>query len=373
MSSLDILAMASPESRYYKRDRDIMKDYDTKINQYNTALETFKPLAEQYQTAVDAYNEQINTFNTGLDKYKADAEAFNAAIARYNEGPRTTAYEEMDYYVARPAEFTMTPPEFTGGDAPVAPEDPGFTGEDVDAFVEQAGQRAMRRGATMATAQNIMTNPQGNYAAGVDSTVPEFSFSSMAMAEGGMVPSLPFANSIVAPMVGGIGQLTNSQKSPNIGTFQREPLTLPTPETPYGGDNFGIKSAAPELTERGTFFNEQGIEMMPQMGFGGGTAIPYSQQNNMSTPSTGIGGLFENQFQKPQTQGLGAMQNAQNSQMRQSFDQQMNQMRSQPLQVYGSYLNETYTAPQAQAMQKRVDEFVDLVKQAEAAHFGTSG
>ena len=158
MSSLDILAMASPEARYYKRDRDIMEDYDTKITEYNTALEAYKPLAAQYQSAIDSYNEQVNAFNTGLEKYKADAAAFNEAIAKYNEGPRTTPYEEMDYYIARPAEFTLTQPEFTGGDAPVAPEDPGFTGEDVDAFVEQAGQRAQRRGATMATAQNIMTN-----------------------------------------------------------------------------------------------------------------------------------------------------------------------------------------------------------------------
>ncbi|MEL0015344.1 MAG: hypothetical protein VW715_09020 [Rhodospirillales bacterium] len=246
MSSLDILAMASPEARYYKRDRDIMEDYDTKINEYNTALEAYKPLAAQYQSAIDSYNEQVNAFNTGLEKYKADAAAFNEAIAKYNEGPRTTPYEEMDYYVERPADFTLTQPEFTGGDEPVAPEDPGFTGEDVDAFVEQAGQRAQRRGATMATAQNIMTNPQGNYAVGVDSTVPEFSFSSMAMAEGGAVPDLPFANSIVAPaQISGIGQLVAAGPTAASGTLS-QPLLMQEPQS-Y---NFTYEQAKTRQSQR---------------------------------------------------------------------------------------------------------------------------
>lgn len=231
MSSLDILAMASPEARYYKRDRDIMGDYDTKINEYNTALEAYKPLAAQYQSAIDSYNEQVNAFNTGLEKYKSDAAAFNEAIAKYNEGPRTTPYEDMDYYIERPADFTLTQPEFTGGDEPVAPEDPGFTGEDVDAFVEQAGQRAQRRGATMATAQNIMTNPQGNYLVGVDSTTPEFSFSGMAMAEGGAVPDLPFANSIAAPaQISGIGQLIAAGPTAASGTLS-QPMLMQEPSS----------------------------------------------------------------------------------------------------------------------------------------------
>ena len=67
-------------------------------------------------------------------------------------------------------------------------------------------------------------------------------------------------------------------------------------------------------------------------------------------PEPGIGGMFES--------------------LQQQFGQQMNQMRSSPLRVYTDYLNQTYVGPQAQEMQGKVEEFVDLVDQAERAHFG---
>lgn len=40
----------------------------------------------------------------------------------------------------------------------------------------------------------------------------------------------------------------------------------------------------PELTERGTYFNESGVEMMPRNGLGGANAIPYTefQANQLS-------------------------------------------------------------------------------------------
>jgi hypothetical protein len=64
----------------------------------------------------------------------------------------------------------------------------------------------------------------------------------------------------------------------------------------------------------------------------------------------GVGGMFQN--------------------MHQQFGQQMQQMQSSPLKVYSDYLNQTYTGPQSQEMQSKVTEFVDLVDQAERAHFG---
>ena len=64
----------------------------------------------------------------------------------------------------------------------------------------------------------------------------------------------------------------------------------------------------------------------------------------------GVGGMFQN--------------------MQKQFGQQMTQMQSSPLKVYSNYLNETYTSPQAAEMQAKVTEFVDLVDQAERAHFG---
>ena len=40
----------------------------------------------------------------------------------------------------------------------------------------------------------------------------------------------------------------------------------------------------PELTERGTYFNESGVEMMPRNGLGGANAIPYTEfQANQSS------------------------------------------------------------------------------------------
>ena len=52
------------------------------------------------------------------------------------------------------------------------------------------------------------------------------------------------------------------------------------------------------------------------------------------------------------------------------FGQQMGQMQAQPLRIYQNYLMETYAAPEMQQQQQKVDHFLDLVDQAERAHFG---
>jgi len=67
-------------------------------------------------------------------------------------------------------------------------------------------------------------------------------------------------------------------------------------------------------------------------------------------PQPAIGGLFQ--------------------QLHQQFGQQMGQMQSQPLKVYQNYLMQTYAQPEMQAEQQKVDHFLDLVDQAERAHFG---
>ena len=61
----------------------------------------------------------------------------------------------------------------------------------------------------------------------------------------------------------------------------------------------------------------------------------------------GVGGLFQNMMGMQQAQMGGA-----------------------PLEVYGNYLNNVYTAPQAESSQEQVSEFIDMVDQAERAHFG---
>ena len=81
-----------------------------------------------------------------------------------------------------------------------------------------------------------------------------------------------------------------------------------------------------------------------------GFSVPSRAELQGSSPMGGVGGMFQN--------------------MQQQFGQQMTQMQSSPLKVYSNYLNQTYTSPQAAEMQAKVTEFVDLVDQAERAHFG---
>jgi len=97
--------------------------------------------------------------------------------------------------------------------------------------------------------------------------------------------------------------------------------------------------------------------MKPQMGNAGpmvqeqvGFSVPSRAELKGASPMGGVGGMFQN--------------------MHQQFGQQMRQMQSSPLKVYSNYLNQTYTSPQAAEMQAKVTEFVDLVDQAERAHFG---
>ena len=82
--------------------------------------------------------------------------------------------------------------------------------------------------------------------------------------------------------------------------------------------------------------------------------IPGQQDSNVAPLAPqqgmqmgGVGGLFQNMMGMQQAQMGGA-----------------------PLEVYGNYLNNVYTAPQAESSQEQVSEFIDMVDQAERAHFG---
>ena len=194
---MSILRYATPESRYYQYDRDIMKDYDNRINIYNTALEEYQAAAGPYQELVDAHNKQVEQYNADLADWRKKADAYNAAIEAWNKTDRTTPYDEnYSGFAPSPGNWSGTAPVFEGGAAPVAPEDPGFSGEDVDAFVEEAGARATRRGNTAATAQAVMTTPGQFYTVGRDTfgSNPEvslagmsgFGSSAMGFAEGGV-------------------------------------------------------------------------------------------------------------------------------------------------------------------------------------------
>jgi len=102
----------------------------------------------------------------------------------------------------------------------------------------------------------------------------------------------------------------------------------------------------------------------------GGMASPYadSMLQQVATPmSQGVQGQNTMQQQSAmQQQGVGGLF----QDMNQSMGMQQAQMGGSPLQVYGNYLNNTYTSPQAEEAQSQVTEFIDMVDQAERAHFG---
>lgn len=119
---------------------------------------------------------------------------------------------------------------------------------------------------------------------------------------------------------------------------------------PVGGSQISNPYASPMTS------NLSGVKAM-QMPGGGQMQGPNQPMAHSMRSNGGIGGLFQNQFQQ--------------------MGQQMNQMQSEPLNVYRNYLNQTYVGPSvsdagqgaSQEMTGKVDHFLDLVDQAERAHF----
>ena len=372
---MSILQYASPTGEYSSYDRDIFEDYDNRIGTYNKALTEYKTLAEPYQGLVDTHNTAIGTYNTQLDKYKVDAAAYNKAIEEFNAGPRTTEYAGP----ASPGQFSGIMPIFQGGEAPVAPEDPGFSGADVDEFVEAAGDRARAVANSQATAQAVMTDPTQTYrtAAGDVNLGGMAGFSSTAMGmrdggivqnfqEGGLAMDSPYAD----PM---------QQNRPQVSNFPTGGMMAPlisrevsNPEVPQP-----MIAAQPAYTE------VQNSLPPPQ------PSIEQFSSNNQG----GIGEIFAGlQQARPQVQaslqgggrGLGGIggqfqqMNQMRSQMGNQFGQQMAGMQGAPLETYKSYLQQVYNAPEMEkatqalggALDGRVDEFVNMVDEAERAHFG---
>ena len=360
-----ITQYASPEYRYSDYDTEIMEDYDNRIGTYNKALTEFQALAEPYQGLVDTYNTQIGTYNTDLGAYKAEADAYNAAIAEYNAGPRTEEYAG----VASPGQFTGVVPIFEGGAAPVAPEDPGFSGEDVDAFMKTANERAQQSGAANATALAVMNDPTQTYrtAAGDVNLAGMSGFGSTAMgfALGGYVGS-PFADPMKVPGIGTMGEITGSNEM--LGPQQAG--NAPSYMTTSNADMMGTGAAKP--SQQASFL-QSFASLAPaqnQIGQMEGVGGQFEQMQGLggmgqqSLAQQGIGGQFEQMNQ---------MQN----QMGQQFGQQMAGMQGAPLENYRNYLNQVYTGPEMQsasaalsgALEGKVQDFVEMVDEAERAHF----
>lgn len=157
MSLADLLSRASPVYDYYSTDRKILDDY---------------------KGAYDKYTAEYDAYKSAYDDWQNRANAYNAAIEAWNAGPRTTEYTQSPSYVPHPGEFTMS-----------APVDPGFTGDDVDAFTAQAQGRAQRRGDAMAIARNLMGSGDG----GVGGTAPVITISTDGGPNFGGMSITPFA------------------------------------------------------------------------------------------------------------------------------------------------------------------------------------
>ena len=309
---MSIVNYAAPEYRYYDTDRKIMEDYDNRINIYNTALGDYNTQAAEYQKLVDDFNtNQIEPWNANLAQWQKDRELYNAAIEKWNATDRTTPYESWSGTVTSPGNFTSTAPVFEGGAAPVAPDDPGFSGEDVDAFIEEAQARAQRRGAASATAQAVIGNTSGAFGSGA-------------------------GEQLVRDGAGSAG-------------FQAGDINL--------AGNAGLSSTAMGFGDGG---------MVQNYAQGGAIASPYAaslqpakQGNQQMLSMGGIGDLFKNQF---------------GGQMQNQFGSAMADLRGSPLKNYQDYLMGTYGQKAAQtvqeAAQKDVEHFVQLVDEAERAHFG---
>jgi len=309
---MSIVNYAAPEYRYYDTDRKIMEDYDNRINIYNTALGDYNTQAAEYQKLVDDFNtNQIDPWNANLAQWQKDRELYNAAIEKWNATDRTTPYESWSGTVTSPGNFTSTAPVFEGGAAPVAPDDPGFSGEDVDAFIKEAQARAQRRGAASATAQAVIGNTSGAFGSGA-------------------------GEQLVRDGAGSAG-------------FQAGDINL--------AGNAGLSSTAMGFGDGG---------MVQNYAQGGAIASPYAaslqpakQGNQQMLSMGGIGDLFKNQF---------------GGQMQNQFGSAMADLRGSPLKNYQDYLMGTYGQKAAQtvqeAAQKDVEHFVQLVDEAERAHFG---
>jgi len=315
---MSIVGYASPEYDFYKFDRDIMDDYDNRIKTYNSALTQYQTDAGAYQSLVDDFNlNQIEPWNAQLAKWNEDREAYNAAIEAWNATDRTTPYEEWSDTVASPGEFTSTAPVFEGGPAPVAPEDPGFSGADVDEFVESAQERAQHRGMTSAMAQAVLNDSRGNYGSGAGEQLIRDGAGSAGFQAGDVNLAGNAGFSSTAMGYGDGGMVQNYAEGGMIAN-------------PYANS---IAPARPQQAQMG--------QLMQQMG------------SVQGPPMQGVGGLFQQQNQ---------------------FGREVANLRGSPLQNYQDYLMGTYGQKAAQtvqeAAQKDVEHFVQLVDEAERAHFG---
>ena len=244
------------------------------------------------------------------------------------------------------------------------PEKYDYTQETYDAFYAQAQKKADSRAKAEEAAMDAI--PYSYVGRGAGSTNPAFSFSGFSghtsggtaglagFMEGGAVPPVQYMQE------GGV--IYSTMPVGNMKAelpFKPELITKPLPTIsgpmPAPTSVTGVPDTPAQPKPIGTPFADPikpTMQAMPVARSGPIMSGPMPPPPDMGTgvvgpvaPSPGIGGVFEAQFDQ-----------------------------AGPLSSYQSYLMQTYGAPAMdnaqQFIQDDVNYFVDLVNQAERAHFG---
>lgn len=243
------------------------------------------------------------------------------------------------------------------------PEKYNYTQETYDAFAAQAAKRADAR--EKAEAASLDAIPYSYVGRGTGDTNPAFSFAGYSGHTSGGTSGLAGQAGLAGLF--GAGTTTETTGSSGGNGTGPGPGTDPgdRPDTQIERAEGGVVPSIQYMQEGGMIKSPyadpikptmQALPMpapqiqmdrvgMPPQDPGTGVVGPVAPR-----PSPGIGGAFES--------------------IQKQFGQQMGMMQASPLRVYQNYLMQTYAQPEMQAQQQKVDHFLDLVDQAERAHFG---
>ena len=218
-----------------------------------------------------------------------------------------------------------------------------------DRFAAQAEARAESRAAAMSRASEAIPFSYTQFGRG--GTEPVFSFAGYSGHTSGGTSGLAGFSGTGSPT--GTSETTSGTASNNVTPVDPVPVDPRDDPREYFEERAegGVILPVQHMQEGGMIKSPYAN---PMKGSYSAMPMPMPQvQTDMpmpAQPQPAIGGLFQ--------------------QLHQQFGQQMGQMQSQPLKVYQNYLMQTYAQPEMQAEQQKVDHFLDLVDQAERAHFG---
>ena len=248
MSLEDLLGRAAPNFNLFRKDQEQLDKYQQDASEYETQAGVYNTALTDYQSKMDAYNQEANAYNASLLEYQNQVDAYNAAVEDWNQKNETFQHRLQDamkyardggsYYPPHVV-YAMMVNQFSPGPQPTAPTeiapfagtapgefsltpptDQGFTEEEVKAFVDQAQGRAQRRGAAMATAQNLM----GTGGGGVGGTQPVITTATQPTANFAGMSITPFAEGGMVQPEMGVGGLF--QRYANGGEVQDPILDL---------------------------------------------------------------------------------------------------------------------------------------------------